>query len=388
MKKKFPYSRQSLDNNDIKAVIKILKADIITRGEAINNFENKICKFVNSKYSVAVNSATSALHIACMALNIKKNDLVWTVPNTFVATPNSAVYCGAKIDFVDIENSTGNIDVKKLEKKLIKSIKKPKLLIPVHFAGQPTDQEKIYYLSKKYNFKILEDASHSLGASRNQNKVGNCKWSDITVFSFHPVKIITSGEGGAATTNNQKLYEKMKLFRNHGVTKNINMMKVKKKDKWYYEQVELGYNYWMSDINASLGLSQLKKTNSFIKKRNNIAKLYNKELKHMPIQLPMVKKENFCSYHLYVIKLNNRSKIIYNKVFKDFLSKKIDVNLHYLPAHLHPFYKKFGFKKGNFPISESHAERAISIPIYYDLNKKDQIQIIKNIKKILLNHVL
>ena len=166
------------------------------------------------------------------------------------------------------------------------------------------------------------------------------------------------------------------------------MMKVKKKDKWYYEQVELGYNYWMSDINASLGLSQLKKTNSFIKKRNNIAKLYNKELKHMPIQLPMVKKENFCSYHLYVIKLNNRSKIIYNKVFKDFLSKKIDVNLHYLPAHLHPFYKKFGFKKGNFPISESHAERAISIPIYYDLNKKDQIQIIKNIKKILLKHVL
>ena len=388
MNNRFPYSRQSLDKRDIQSVIKTLKADIITRGKTINNFESNICKFVNSKFSVVVNSATSALHIACMALNIKKNDLVWTVPNTFVATPNSAVYCGAKIDFVDIEESTGNLDVKKLEEKLKKTKKKPKLLIPVHFAGQPTDQEKIYKLSKKYNFKILEDASHSLGASRNGNKVGNCKWSDITVFSFHPVKIITSGEGGAATTNSKKLIEKMKLFRNHGVTKDLNLMKNKKKDKWYYEQLELGYNYWMSDINASLGSSQLKKTNSFIIKRNKIAKTYNKELKDMPIQLPLIKKENYSSYHLYVIKLKIKSKKLYNNIFRSFISSNMDVNLHYLPAHLHPFYKKFGFKKGQFPVSESHADRAISIPIYYDLSRKNQIKIIKNIKKILLKYVL
>ena len=223
MKKKHPYSRQYLDKQDIDSVIKILKSDVIARGKKIEEFEKKICKFVGAKYAVAVNSATSGLHIACLALGIKKNDLIWTTPNTFVASANAGLYCGANIDFVDIEWKTGNIDTTKLEKKLKYAKKKPTAIIPVHFSGQPTDQERIYKLSKKYNFKIIEDASHSLGAKRNNVKVGNCKWSNITVFSFHPVKIITTGEGGIATTNDKKLFEKLKIFRNHGITIYMNM---------------------------------------------------------------------------------------------------------------------------------------------------------------------
>ena len=249
MKRKYPYSRQYLDNKDISSVIKTLKSDVITRGNKVIEFENKVSKFCKAKYAVAVNSATSALHISCLALGVKKDDLVWTVPNTFAATANAAMYCGAKVDFVDIEWETGNMDLNKLENKLKNSNKKPKIIIPVHFSGQPTDQEKIFKLSRKYKFKILEDASHSIGARRNDNKVGNCKWSDITIFSFHPVKIITTGEGGMALSNNKKLFEKLKLFRNHGVTREPILMKKKNNSKWYYEQIELGYNYWISDIN-------------------------------------------------------------------------------------------------------------------------------------------
>jgi len=383
MKKKHPYSRQYLDKQDIDNVIKTLKSDVIARGKKIEEFEKKICKFVGVKYAVAVNSATSGLHIACLALGIKKNDLIWTVPNTFVASANAGLYCGANIDFVDIEWKTGNIDITKLEKKLKYAKKKPTAIIPVHFSGQPTDQEKIYKLSKQYNFKIIEDASHSLGAKRNNVKVGNCKWSNITVFSFHPVKIITTGEGGMVTTNDKKLFEKLKIFRNHGITKNLKIMKNKNNSKWYYEQLYLGYNYWISDINASLGISQLKKINKFIKKRNEIAKIYNYNLKNTPIYLPKIKKGNLSSFHLYVIKLKNFNIKYYNRIFKNLIKNNIDINLHYLPVHLHPYFKSKGFKKGNFPISENHAKSAISLPIYYDLKKSDQMKIIKNIKKII-----
>ena len=387
MKNIFPYSRQSVDKQDIKEVVKTLKSNMIARGSKILEFEKKISKFVGAKYSVAVNSATSGLHISCLALNLKKGDLVWTVPNTFVASANAALYCGAKIDFVDIDYLTGNIDVSLLEKKLKKTKQKPNVVIPVHFAGQPTYQERIFKLSKKYGFKVIEDASHSLGAKRYNNKVGNCKFSDLTVFSFHPVKIITTGEGGIVTTNDKKLYEKLNIYRNHGVTKNLNMMKVKNKSKWYYEQIFLGYNYWISDINASLGISQLKKVSKFVFKRNLIAKIYNYHLKNLPILLPNIDKNNLSSFHLYVIKLKEKNKKKYNKIFKSLLSKNINVNLHYLPVHLHPYYKKFGFKKGDFPNSELHASTAISIPIYFDLKKKNQIMIIKKIKRIIKKYV-
>ena len=383
MKKKYPYSRQYLDNKDISTVIKTLKSDVITRGNKVIEFENKVSKFCKAKYAVAVNSATSALHISCLALGVKKDDLVWTVPNTFAASANAALYCGAKIDFVDIEWETGNMDFNKLENKLKNSKKKPKIVIPVHFSGQPTDQEKIFKLSRKYKFKILEDASHSIGARRNDNKVGNCKWSDITIFSFHPVKIITTGEGGMALSNNKRLFEKLKLYRNHGVTRDPALLKKKNISKWYYEQIELGYNYWISDVNASLGISQLKKINKFIKKRNEIAKIYNRSLQKLPIYLPKIKKGNLSTFHLYVIKLKNYNIKYYNNIFSKLLKKGIDVNLHYLPVHLHPYYKKLGFKSGDFPISEKHAKSAISLPIYFDLNKKQLSHIIKTLKKII-----
>ncbi len=383
MKKKYPYSRQYLDSKDIRTVIKTLKSDVITRGNKVIEFENKVSKFCKAKYAVAVNSATSALHISCLALGVKKDDLVWTVPNTFAASANAALYCGAKIDFVDIEWETGNMDLNKLENKLKNSNKKPKIIIPVHFSGQPTDQEKIFKLSRKYNFKILEDASHSIGARRNDNKVGNCKWSDITIFSFHPVKIITTGEGGMALSNNKRLFEKLKLYRNHGVTRDPTLMKKKNISKWYYEQIELGYNYWISDVNASLGISQLEKINKFIKKRNEIAKMYNRSLQNLPIYLPKIKKGNLSTFHLYVIKLKNSNTKYYNNIFSKLLKKGIDVNLHYLPVHLHPYYKKLGFKSGDFPISEKHAKSAISLPIYFDLNKKQLSHIIKTLKKII-----
>ncbi len=380
---KYPYSRQYLDSKDISSVIRTLKSKVIARGNKINEFEKNICKFVGVKYAVAVNSATSGLHIACLALNLKKNDTIWTVPNTFVASANAGLYCGSKIDFVDIEYDTGNIDVTKLEKKLKTSKIKPKVLIPVHFSGQPTDQEKIYKLSKKYNFKIVEDASHSLGAKRDNIKVGNCRWSNITVFSFHPVKIITTGEGGIAVTNDKRLYERLKIFRNHGITKNLNMMKIKNSSKWYYEQLYLGYNYWISDINAALGTSQLKKINKFIKTRNFIAKTYDRHLKNLPIHLPKIKKNNVSSFHLYVIKLKKLNSKYYDKIFKNLIRNNIDVNLHYLPVHLHPFFQNKGFKKGDFPLSEKHAQSAISLPIYYGLKKNQQIKIIKKLKKII-----
>ncbi len=383
MKRKYPYSRQYLDNKDISSVIKTLKSDVITRGNKVIEFENKVSKFCKAKYAVAVNSATSALHISCLALGVKKDDLVWTVPNTFAATANAAMYCGAKVDFVDIEWETGNMDLNKLENKLKNSNKKPKIIIPVHFSGQPTDQEKIFKLSRKYKFKILEDASHSIGARRNDNKVGNCKWSDITIFSFHPVKIITTGEGGMALSNNKKLFEKLKLFRNHGVTREPILMKKKNNSKWYYEQIELGYNYWISDINACLGISQLKKINKFIKKRNEIAKIYNHNLQNLPIYLPKIKKGNLSTFHLYVIKLKNNNVKYYNNIFSKLLKKGIDVNLHYLPVHLHPYYKKLGFKSGDYPVSEKHAKSAISLPIYFDLNKKQLSHIIKTLKNII-----
>ena len=383
MKRKYPYSRQYLDNKDISTVIKTLKSDVITRGKKVIEFENKVSKFCKAKYAVAVNSATSALHISCLALGLKKDDLVWTVPNTFAASANAALYCGAKIDFVDIEWETGNIDLNKLENKLKNSNNKPKIIIPVHFSGQPTDQEKIFRLSRKYKFKILEDASHSIGARRNNNKVGNCRWSDITIFSFHPVKIITTGEGGMALSNNKKLYEKLKLFRNHGVTRDPSLMKKKINSKWYYEQIDLGYNYWISDINASLGVTQLKKINKFVKKRNDIAKKYNRSLQNLPIHLPKIKKGNLSTYHLYVIKLKNSNVKHYNDIFRKLLKKGIDVNLHYLPVHLHPYYKKLGFKSGDYPVAEKHAKSAISLPIYFGLKKEELSYIINTVKKII-----
>ena len=281
-----PYSRQSINKQDIASIVRVLKSDFLTQGPLVEKFEKKISNLVKAKYAVASNSGSSALHLACLSLKLGPKDIVWTVPNTFAATVNCAINCGASVDFVDIDSETWNISIDRLIQKLHYAKRKkklPKILIPVHFAGQPTEQKTIWELSKKYNFKIIEDASHSLGAKHFGEPVGSCKWSDITVFSFHPVKIITTGEGGMSLTNNRLLADKMKMYRTNGITKNLRYFKIKNSQPWYYEQQESGFNYRMNDISATLGLSQIMRLNKFLKKRNRIAEIYKRLLKNIPI---------------------------------------------------------------------------------------------------------
>ncbi len=389
MNKMFPYSRQKIDSQDIKSVAKVMRSDYLTQGPIVNKLEKKIAKFSSAKYSVCVNSATSALHIACMALGFKKNDLLWTVPNTFVASSNCALHLGGKVDFVDINYKTGNIDLELLEQKLNKAKRNnrlPKILVPVHFAGLPTVQDKIWSLSKKYNFKIIEDASHSLGAKYKNVKTGSCKWSDITVFSLHPVKIITSAEGGVATTNKKEIYEIMQALKSHGITKNKKNFFNKSMGSWYYEQQYLGLNFRMNEISAALGLSQLNKINKFVKERNKIANFYKKNLNKTHLLLPEIKKNFYSSFHIYVIKIKSKNyKKLQRKLFDLLRKKNFFVQVHYLPVHLQPYYKKnFKFKKNSFKSSEKHANSSISIPIYPGLKRdvlKKIVYIINNFFK-------
>ena len=389
-----PYGTQEIDRKDINSVIKVLKSKLITQGPQVPKFENKICDYVSSKYAVAVNSATSALHISCLALNLKKNDILWTVPNTFVASANCGLYCGAKIDFVDIDPLSWNISIAKLEEKLkiAKKIKKlPKILVSVHFTGQPTIQEKIKNLSNKFGFLIIEDASHSLGALRNSIRVGSCKWSDITVFSFHPVKMITTGEGGMAVTNNKKIYMKLKMYREHGITRDKELISKKSGGAFFkslgrspqFEQQLLGYNYRMTDISAALGISQMGKLEKFLKKRNSLANYYIKKLKkNKNIQLQQIDKKNYSSYHIFVIRIKlDQIKNDYTYIFDKLRKNNIIVNLHYLPVHLHPYYQKLGFKAGDYPESEKYSKEALTIPLFTTITRKQQDYVIEQINK-------
>ena len=376
-----PYSKQFISKEDIKNVNKVLQSKFLTQGKVIQDFEKKISRFVNSKFAVAVSSASAALHLSCLALNLRKGKTLWTVPNTFVASATCALHCGAKVDFVDIDENTSNLCIKKLKRKLEISKKKnclPDILIPVHFAGQPTNQKEIFALSKKYRFKIIEDASHSLGSRHLEEKVGSCRWSDLTVFSFHPVKPITTAEGGIITTNNKKLFNKLNELRNLGISRDYKKLKVK--SKWYYELKSLGFNYRMNEIQASLGISQLKRINNFNKFRNKIAKIYFKNLKETSLLLPKIEETNYSSFHLFVVKF--KKKMNYDKIYKKLINKKIGVNLHYLPVHLHPLFKKMGFRKGNFPISEKHAQRAFSIPIFYNMKNIDIMRVVRVLREI------
>jgi len=379
-----PYSRQNISNKDIQEVTKVLKSNYITQGNLVPRFEKKLSKKLNVNFSVVMNSATSALHIACLSLGLKENDILWTVPNTFVASANCAKYCGAEINFVDIDFETGNMSVSKLEEKLIVARKKnklPKIIIPVHFGGQITEQKKIWNLAKQYGFKIIEDASHSLGASQNKIPVGNCKWSDITIFSFHPVKIITTAEGGVATTNSKKLYNKMKTLHLHGVTNSTYPL-----NRGFYSsfsQEFLGYNYRMNDIQAALGLSQLTQLDKFVKKRNELSQSYISFFKNTNINPIKILKGNISSCHLFVIRPKNLNNIYNNKKTIQFLRKKgLGVNLHYFPVHLQPYYRRLGFKLGDFINSETHAKYSISIPLFVSLSSEKQ----SIISKILINY--
>jgi UDP-4-amino-4,6-dideoxy-N-acetyl-beta-L-altrosamine transaminase len=379
-----PYSRQKIDSKDIEAVKKVLKSDFLTQGINVPKFEENVAKKVGAKYAIAVNSATSALHVACMSLEIKKNDIVWTSANSFVASINCATYLGAKVDFIDIDKDTYNLSIDDLKQKLIvaKKINKlPKLIIVVHFAGLPCELKKIYILSKTYNFKIIEDASHAIGAKYYGDYIGNCKYADVAIFSFHPVKIITSGEGGMCLTNNRNLRDKMLLLRSHGITKDNSKFKKNKVDEpWYYEQQILGYNYRMSDIHAALGISQLKKLGMFIKKRNIIANNYYKLLKELPLILPEKNKNCISSFHLFVIRINFlNTKKTYKEVFNYLRKNKLWVNLHYLPIYSHPFYKN-KYNKIKFKNMETYYKSAISIPIYPGLTFKNKMYVKKKLE--------
>ena len=388
--KNLKYSTQTINKKDIINVSKVLKSEFLTQGPKTSEFENKIKLLVGSKYALVTNSGSSALLLACKALSLKPGDLFWTVPNSFVATANCGILCDLKIDFIDIDPNTWNISIKDLEKKLKIAKKKrklPKLIIVVHLGGLPVNPIKLKNLSRKYKFKIIEDASHSFGGKYYFKKVGCSKWSDITVFSFHPVKIITTGEGGCCTTNQKKYYEKLIALGNNGIIKKIKNFKFKNLGPWYYEQQSIGYNFRMNDIQSALGISQLKNLNIFLKKRNKIAKIYHDYLKNLPIKFQKIEKNFYSTYHLFIIKLDVKYKYLHKKLFNYLRSKNIFVNLHYLPIHLQPFYRKLGFKKNQFPVAEEYSETAISIPIYPNLDKKKQIRIINLIKSFFNKYV-
>ena len=383
-----PYARQDIREEDIIEVEKVLRSDFLTQGPVVPTFEKKVADYCGTKYAIATNSATSALHIACLALNLGPGDWLWTSPNTFVASANCGLYCGANIDFVDIDPKTYNMSVSALSDKLIKaekSRKLPKVVIPVHFGGQPCDILKIYELSKQYGFKIIEDASHAIGASYDNIKVGSCKHSDITVFSFHPVKIITTGEGGMALTNNEKLSNHMRRLSAHGITKDKKLMQKRPNDEiWNYQQIELGFNYRITDIQAALGLSQLTRLDEYIKKRHEIVKFYNIGLNNLNIQLPFQSPNTYSSFHLFPIRIKKDSTVKTQKQIYDILwQNNIAVNILYIPVHRQPYYENLGFESGDFSEAEHFHREAICLPIFPTLTKKQQNTVIKFLKIVL-----
>ena len=371
-----PYSRQSINQKDINAVNLVLKSDFLTTGPKIVEFEKKLSTFFGSKYSLAVNSATSALHIACLSLDLKKNDYLWTTPISFVASANCALYCGAKIDFVDIDNDTFNISLDKLEHKLSKTpkTKLPKIIVVVHLSGHPVDMKKIKQLSLKFKFKVIEDASHAVGSVYRNSKIGDCKYSDICVFSFHPVKIITTGEGGSVLTNSQKIFNRINSLRSHGINRKLKLQN----NPWYYDQQSLGYNYRMNEIEASLGISQLSRLNKFIKDRIRISNIYRNFLDQKKIKFQKLISQTRSSMHLFIIRVDAKKRY---KVYYNLKKQGITTNLHYIPIYRHSFYKKFKFKKNNFSNAEKYYQEAISIPLYFGLKKKVQMKIIKIINQ-------
>ncbi|WP_406611102.1 UDP-4-amino-4,6-dideoxy-N-acetyl-beta-L-altrosamine transaminase [Agarivorans sp. JK6] len=368
-----PYGKQNISEQDIEAVVEVLRSDYLTQGPCVPEFEQALCDLSGAKYSLATNSATSALHIACKVLEVGNGDIVWTSPITFVASANCALYCGAQVDFVDIDPDTYNLCPNALEQKLEQAKqqgKLPKVIIAVHMCGQACDMQAIAALGKQYNFNIIEDASHAIGGRYLNEQIGNCKYSDITVFSFHPVKIITTGEGGAALTNAPELHKKMHLLRSHGVTRDPQLMDQAPDGDWYYQQVELGFNYRMTDLQAALGSSQLKNVFPWIAQRQQLAKRYTKGLSGLPLDLPLEIEKASSAWHLYVIRLHDASKR--KQLFAHLRKNKINVNVHYIPVHLQPYYQALGFQAGDFPEAESYYQRAISLPLYPGLSDSQQ----------------
>ena len=373
-----PYARQLISKSDLTAVTKVLKSNFLTTGPKVELFENKLRKKFSSKYVSVVNSATSALHLACLSLGLTKKDILWTTPISFVASSNCAIYCGAKVDFVDINDKTFNICEKKLEQKLKNTSKNklPKVVVVVHLSGHPVNLKKIKKLSNRYGFKIIEDASHAAGSKYHDSQIGDCKYSNVCIFSFHPIKIITTGEGGSVLTNYKKIHDKVSVLRSHGIYKNIKS----KTNPWFYDQKNLGYNYRMNEIEATLGVSQLLKLDKFVRERNKIANLYKLKLDRKKVQMQHLDIKSKSSMHLFIIRVNSsKRKLLYEGLKKN----GINTNLHYIPIYRHSFYKKYNIKYNNFKNSEQYYKEAISIPIYCGLKKNTQMKIIRIINKIL-----
>lgn len=380
-----PYGKQTISEADIAAVVRVLQSDYLTQGSQVPAFESSLKNYCGAAHAVAVCNATAALHIACQALGLGKGDILWTTPITFVASANCALYCGATVDFVDIDPHTLNLSIPRLAEKLAAAQVSgclPKIVIPVHLCGEPCDMAALHQLSQQYGFKIIEDASHAVGASYQGGKVGNCRYSDITVFSFHPVKIITTAEGGSCLTNSPELADTLARLRSHGITRNPDEMTHEPDGAWYYQQIELGYNYRMTELQAALGVSQMTRLDEFVARRHALAERYDALLADLPLTLPHRNPNNRSALHLYPVQVQPESGKTRQQVFDYLRAHGIGANVHYIPVHTQPYYRqRFGFAHGDFPAAEAYYARAISLPLYFSLSEDEQDSVVATLKQ-------
>lgn len=379
-----PYGRQDINQADVNAVLEVLQSDFLTQGPRVPEFEARVAGHVGAKHALAVNSATSALHIACLALGLGEGDWLWTSPVTFVASANCGIYCGAKVDFVDIDPQTYNLCTKALAAKLEQAEKEgrlPKIVVAVHLCGQPCDMAAIHELGQRYGFRILEDASHAIGGRYRAELIGNGRYSDITVFSFHPVKIITTAEGGMALTNDDALASRMSLLRSHGITRDKRLMTHEPDGSWYYQQVDLGFNYRMTELQAALGISQMARLDAFVKRRHELAERYDQLLVDLPVTTPWQHPDSYSGLHLYVIRLQLEAITqTHREVFESLREQGVGVNLHYVPVHTQPYYRAMGFEPEDFPCAMQYYREAMSLPMYQGLTNEFQNDVIQSLK--------